>query len=100
MDRSEPEHVYLDIDFDYFTCEEKGGELGSARMVREDKIRVALNLKTGLLSHFHDRLVGLTIALEPKHCGGFANVFRILHILNDEFFGGTLGTHRPKWRNR
>jgi len=100
LDCSEPEHVYLDIDFDYFTREENSGELGSARMVREDKIRVALNLKSGLVSHFHDRLVGLTIALEPKHCGGFANAFRILRLLNDEFFGGTLGTHGPEWRNR
>jgi len=98
--KSSHEHVYLDIDLDYFTREEKGCELGSARTVKEQKIRSVLNVKTGLVSHLYDRLVGLTIALEPKHCGGFANAFRILHILNDEFFGGTLGTHRPKWRNR
>ena len=98
--KSGHEHVYLDMDLDYFTHEEKGGELGSARMVKENQIRAVLNLKTGFVSHLHDRLVGLTIALEPKHCGGFANALRILNVLNDEFFGGTLGTHRPEWRYR
>jgi len=98
--KSGHEHVYLDIDLDYFTSEEKGGELGSASMAREDDIRAVLNLRTGFVSHLYDRLVGLTIALEPKHCGGFANAFRILDVLNGELFGGTLGTHRPEWRCR
>ena len=41
----------------------------------------------------------LTIALEPKYCGGLLNSLHLLDILNREFFDGTLCTQSCNWKN-
>lgn len=95
---SEP--LFLDIDLDYFACEnrEAGKVLGSQRLRSEDEIRACLSLRGELMSRLLDRVVGVTIALEPRYCGGLANSLRVLEILNQEFFGSSLCTDDCRWR--
>ena len=43
------------------------------------------------MSNIWSDLVGMTVALEPQWCGGLKNSLHVLNILNEEFFGSTLG---------
>jgi len=89
---------YLDIDLDYFTYyPDRGEQLGSAKMVNSKLIRETLNMKNSLMSTIFPKLVGLTIALEPMHCGGYKNSMRIFDILNSEFFNNSLLTDNSEW---
>jgi len=90
--------VYLDIDLDYFTFYQDNNEfIGSSKLVEDDIIHSTLSLQGKLMSTIFPRLVGLTIALEPQHCGGLNNSMQIFDILNQEFFNKTLLTHSSKW---
>lgn len=94
--------VFLDIDLDFFAKEnpEAGSRLGSEILKSDDEIRSILSLEGHLMGSLLNRLVGLTIALEPKYCGGLCNSLHVLDILNREFFDGTLCTHSCKWKGR
>ncbi len=92
--------VFLDIDLDFFAIEnhEAGSLLGSDLVQPDSYIRSFLSIDGPLLRPLLKRIVGLTIALEPKYCGGLINSLHILDILNRELFDGTLCTHECKWR--
>lgn len=91
--------IYLDIDLDYFTNYfDREEKLGSSKMHTPQRIRDILNLKNSLMSKIFPNLAGLTIALEPKHSGGFNQSMKIFDILNSEFFDNTLLTDSCVWK--
>ena len=92
--------VFLDIDLDYFSVENhKAGLVLGSEKLRPDKfITSFLSLNGSFLASIFNRITGLTIALEPKYCGGLANSLHVLDILNKEFFDGTLCTNECKWK--
>lgn len=94
--------VYLDIDLDFFATDnpQAGSLLGSERPLPDNEISSILSLEEPFMSLLLNRIVGLTIALEPKYCGGLYNSLHVLDILNREFFDGTLCTHSCKWKKR
>jgi hypothetical protein len=93
--------VFLDIDLDFFAMKNPEGnsKLGSESLRPETEIRSFLSLKGSFMQPLFPRLVGLTIALEPRYCGGLMNSLHILEILNEEFLDGTLCTDTCKWRS-
>lgn len=92
--------VFLDIDLDYFAIDNPsaGSVHGSENLVPDAEIRSFLSINGPLLGPILNRIVGLTIALEPKYCGGLVNSLHILDILNQELFEGTLCTDSCKWK--
>lgn len=89
--------VFLDIDLDYFTqYTDERRRIGS-HMIDDEDVREVLNLNSPFMSKVFDKLVGLTIALEPVHCGGFDESLKILNILNKEFFKNTLFSDSCSW---
>ena len=94
--------VFLDIDLDFFAVDnpEAGAVLGSDLIRSDAEIRSTLSINGPLIGPLLNRIVGLTIALEPYYCGGLINSLHALDILNRELFDGTLCTHSCKWKKR
>lgn len=92
--------IFLDIDLDYFALEnpDAGTVLGSEILMPDSEIKSFLSIDGPLLGSILNRLVGMTIALEPKYCGGLVNSLHALDILNHELFDGTLCTNSCKWK--
>ena len=92
--------IYLDIDLDYFAIKNPDAEpvLGSENLVPDADIRSFLSINGPLLGPILNRIIGLTIALEPEYCGGLVNSLHVLDILNKELFGGTLCTNSCEWK--
>jgi len=81
--------VLLDIDLDFFATDNPaaGSLHGSEQLKSDAEITSTLSLKGPFMKPLLDKIVGLTIALEPKYCGGLRNSLHVLEILNREFFG-------------
>jgi len=94
--------VFFDIDLDYFAIKNPnaGSVIGSERLRSDDEIRSTLSIDGPLVGPLLNKIVGLTIALEPKYCGGLMNSLHVLNILNSEFFNGTLCTNSCDWKKR
>jgi len=92
--------VFLDLDLDYFAVENTEAEsvLGSENLIPDSEIRSFLSTDGPLLGSVSDRIVGMTIALEPRYCGGLVNSLHVLDILNHELFDGTLCRNSCKWK--
>lgn len=89
--------VYLDIDTDYFVSSDSSDVIGAGQLVSDDEIRDIISLKRPFMNTIFKKLAGLTIALEPRYCGGIKNSFKVLNILDEELFGGTLFTDECRW---
>lgn len=94
--------VFLDIDLDFFVNDnpEERSLSGSEQLKSDGLISSFLSIDGPLLEPLLNRIVGLTIALEPSCCGGLLNSLHALDILNREFFDGTLCTHECEWKKQ
>ena len=94
------EKVYFDIDLDYFSSENpKTGNVHGSQIQCSDKdIKKFFCNPKGLFKTLQPLFVGMTIALEPKYCGGYANCMNAFNILNQEVFNNTLNTENSKWK--
>lgn len=91
--------VFLDIDLDFFADDNPEKELlGSEQLKSDSFISSFLSIDGPLLEPLLNRIVGVTIALEPRYCGGLLNSLHVLDILNRELFDGTLCTNDCKWK--
>jgi hypothetical protein len=92
--------LFLDIDLDYFALDNPNAEsvLGSEKLMSDAEIRSTLSIDGPFFGPILNRIVGLTIALEPKYCGGLVNSLHVLDILNQELFDGTLCTNSCEWK--
>jgi hypothetical protein len=100
VESAESQPIYLDVDLDYFVSKSSSDRIGAGQLVPENEIRKTLKLTRNPMSSIYPRLVGLTIAIEPRYCGGLKNSLFTLGILNDEFFGGTLLTDDTRWNRQ
>jgi len=90
----------LDIDLDYFVAYEgQDRRLGAARLVPTQEMQLLLDPSGELMEWALSRLCCLTIALEPKHCGGIANSLRILGELDRAWFSPSLHHADCGWRH-
>jgi hypothetical protein len=99
LQRKAPSEVYLDIDLDFFT-ESPADDFASIRLVSDSVIEETLSPSAKLMEFVLPRLSGLTIALEPRYCGGIQNSFHILQQINELLFSSGLFHSNCKWRDR
>lgn len=89
---------YLDIDLDYFT--ETSFPFGGGddlQIMSDDEIRSLMDPRSPLFAHLFQRLAGMTIATEPKFCGGIANEGHLLSLLDEQFFSPSLLSPAANW---
>lgn len=93
--------VFLDIDLDYFSDSNPAtdNEQGTEIQWPAETIRSFLANPEGVIQKALPSVVGMTIALEPKCCGGLLNSHRALDIMNEVLFENTLCTNETRWRN-
>jgi hypothetical protein len=97
--RSGRRPIYFDLDIDYFFREGKGKVQGAEVMVPEQQIRDLLDLQGPLMSEVRQRSVqGMTIALEPAHCGGLSGCFRAMSVVSETLLDGSLLGDKVDWR--
>jgi hypothetical protein len=84
--------AYLDIDLDFFTLPlSPSRTAGEERPWHTSDIRRFMRRRRGIIQRLLPSLRGVTIALEPRCCGGLMNSLRILEVVNQELFGGAIG---------
>jgi len=90
----ETNHIFLDIDLDYFISET--GDYWSSEgyiPMNESEISGIINPSSEYFKKIYKHLEGITIAKEPKHCGGNVNSCHILQAVEKSMF-----TEGKKWR--
>ncbi len=97
LTQSDIEAVYLDIDLDYFiesddTCGDKVKEIAS-----HEDIFSLLNPSSTLMEWILPRFSGMTIATEPKWCGGLIHSNYFLDGINGTLFDSSLLTPNCYW---
>jgi len=83
--------VYFDIDLDYFTeSPDSCGGGPDLTLVPADKIITTLDPQSDLMKFLLPRLNGMTIAIEPKFCGGYSSAMNIYQTVEKTMFNGQL----------
>ena len=81
------EHVFFDIDLDYFiTSEGNFSERDSWEMMEESEIREIINIERPFIKWILKYIEGYTIATEPDYCGGIFKSCKILTIIEEQLF--------------
>ena len=81
------DNALLDIDLDYFI--EAEGEYMSRKgweVSADEKIKSIIDPSSLLFRWLYKRIMGITIATEPRYCGGIINSFRILNVIENQLF--------------
>lgn len=97
------ESVILDIDLDYFTTQSEYDDSNTIRVSRNNQIEMETLLAPSgeIISAVLPVLNGVTIAIEPEWCGGFARAHRLFACLNRILFDNTLLSNSARWtKNR
>jgi len=83
----ETENIFLDIDLDYFISH-PGHYMHSEGYItmNDDEISNIINPSRPYLKKIYNFLEGITIATEPKHCGGIINSCKILFSIENQLF--------------
>jgi hypothetical protein len=96
---NDPVHpLALDIDLDYFTTEANSGEHGAQTRVSDAAIKKVVALNGPLMRWVIPRLSGITLALEPKYCGGVHNCAHILDVISSAWCRPPLLSAGMRWR--
>jgi len=84
-----PEQIYFDIDLDFFTktCNDNDNDI---ELIPDKDIINNLNPNSELMKFILPRTHGITIALEPSHCGGLRNSHHLYKIVEQSLFGKPL----------
>ena len=99
---SSQEHasVLFDIDLDFFTeSPDLCGGGKDVQLVPAEDIRRCLRPDGELLSWIFPRMCGMTIATEPKFCGGLVNSNNQFAVVHDGLFDPPLLSHCIGWRH-
>lgn len=87
--------VILDIDLDYFVRNKvEAHQLQDVEVCTTKEISEFMEGNADLFRFLFPRLAGITIATEPRYCGGLIKSNRILEALLDSFF-----TPEFQWRH-
>ena len=98
--KSNINEVFFDIDLDYFTESNDTCGGGEDLTLMEDKeITSLLDPRSNLIEWVLKRTEGMTIATEPKWCGGFSNSNRIYNLLDNTLFINNLFSKNTKWKH-
>lgn len=98
---SKEQHVYFDIDLDYFTINNPLNGAGEEfSYMKENEIIALLLPEKPLIKWIFERLEGFTIATEPEHCGGLLKSNKLLDIINKVYFKPDLFTNESDWKHR
>jgi len=81
-------NTILDIDLDYFTRDHKSEVLNHQIRLSDRAVKHTLSRHRPLMAHLWPTVVGITIALEPRHCGGWRNCMRNLDAVLRALFPG------------
>lgn len=98
-EREGVEDVFLDIDLDYFTESDDPDGGGEVQLADREHVCEVLDPDGPLLSFAFPRLQGMTIALEPKFCGGLANSHRLFGWVDASLFEPGLGSPGCRWKH-
>jgi len=81
------EHLYFDIDLDYFTIENKSSNKEQRFTYMKDReIKEIFNLETPFIQWIFKRMEGLTIAFEPDYTGGIDKSMKYYNLLDKLWF--------------
>ncbi len=98
--KSNIDEVFFDIDLDYFTESDDPCGGGEDLALMDDKaITLLLDPHSSLIEWVLKRTEGMTIATEPKWCGGLSNSNRIYNILDNTLFLNNLFSKNTKWKH-
>ncbi|KOH43487.1 hypothetical protein [Sunxiuqinia dokdonensis] len=80
-------HVYFDIDLDFFTINNPLNGVGKdfSYMKKKEVIEM-FKIERPVISWIFQRLQGFTIAIEPEHTGGLLKANRFLNIIDRLYF--------------
>ncbi len=73
------QYYFLDIDMDYFTLD---ADNVHPTIIKDEEIKDFCDFSNPIFGLMKDRLVGVTIALEPNYCGGLENSLLIYSLFN------------------
>lgn len=85
----EDQHIFLDIDLDYFIhgkCSREGYRSDDFCRYADDEIRKIIDCRNPAFQHILPHVEGITIAQEPGFCGGIANSCRIMEVVQTQLF--------------
>ena len=92
--------IYFDIDLDYFTESNDSCGGGEDLVLMDDQdILSLLNIDSEFMQWIFKRMEGMTIATEPKWCGGLKNSNKIYKILDNTLFNNQLFSKKEKWKH-
>lgn len=92
---SDEKKWYLDIDLDYFVKEKIAAhQLKEVRLQEDAAIQSLLKGDSLLVEYLFPRLEGITIATEPRYCGGIRKSNHLLTLVLDCFF-----TPEMQWKH-
>lgn len=89
------DHYILDIDLDYFVKEKVfSHQLEDVTTYRQEEIRKIIDNQSPLFEYLFPRLLGITIATEPRYCGGILKSNRLLEGVLSELL-----TDQLQWKH-
>lgn len=92
----EDEYFYLDIDIDYFIQDKVSPyQRVNVELYEDQDIRSVVDPKNPLFQYLLKRLEGITLATEPRYCGGVRNSNHILDIILNQLF-----TQEMEWKHK
>lgn len=79
--------IYLDIDLDYFVKNKVAPhQRKDVRLYADKEIREIINPDNKLFRYLFNRIEGITIATEPRYCGGIGNSSHLLKVVLERLF--------------
>lgn len=66
--------------------------------LEKNDIKNILNHERPLINWVFERLTGLTIATEPKHCGGLLKSNKFLNMISESYFTPELFAPSCNWK--
>jgi len=92
--------IYFDIDLDYFTESEDSCGGGEDLTLMNDKdILSLLDINSEFMQWVFERMEGMTIATEPKWCGGLKNSNKLYNLVDNTLFNFQLFSKNATWKH-
>lgn len=95
LKRNGGDPLYFDIDIDFFVKNKVVPyQRDDVRLYRDEAIEALIDPDGELMGYLFDTLAGMTIATEPRYCGGVRNANHMLRVILDRLFTATM-----QWRH-
>jgi len=97
LKESNEESIYLDIDLDYFTESPDPCGGGELTVMSKSHIENVIEPTSTFMQWCFQRMLGMTIATEPKFCGGVKNSNFIFDTVDSKLFSLPLFGSKVEW---